>query len=623
VYSLSNRSLQFLSVVLPDKAELMAVTVSGEAVRADEETRNGRRVRLIPLIQTKAGERSMEVKLVYRLRGSGLPKQVKLDDPELVGISAERTVWNASLPPGWTLKDASRETFGNMEPIAEEGRDIEKLQSWMSDLGRINRVLSSSKNYDDNNAALAEAEKLNKDINELTQKVQSKRQSRYSVKTEDEKVAKQFEAKTDNDLSKVTEELGKQALVLTENRKQNNTFAGKQVAINGLIGNGWAANTYEGKTTINAGTLQVERGQALNDNVSVANSFFGDVMVVGSGGTLTLSGVNTFTGGITVSGGALTMTPLDRSMAVTTNSGQMQLSSNNIQHPVFNNSNAFGFSSNARAATGGNSSNAPVETPALVALNSSASNFTVGGVVGAGNLSTSNVAGVTATNSRDAFGGRGAGGGFDKAGGDAQLSRGMRFGQAAIVPDSIDGALAAQPSGGLKAEAMVAQTPAPAAPPPMPAAAVPMSPADPFAAPAKSTFSGSLVTPVTPLPVLTPKAEQAVDMVIAQIQQPSAKNLWASQPGAIRATGVKDAYVTTAAVNQLRPTGRRSLQVEVPLVGETYHFRKLKDHAVLDLIMKKESTGEKTMQSMFFSAGLGAWALMSLIAAKRRKQVRA
>ncbi|MBL9145600.1 MAG: autotransporter-associated beta strand repeat-containing protein [Verrucomicrobiaceae bacterium] len=614
VYSLSNRSLQFLPVVLPDKAELMAVTVSGESVRADEETRKGRRVRLIPLIQTKAGERSMEVKLVYRLRGSGLPKQVKLDDPELVGISAERTVWNASLPPGWTLSDTTRDLYGNMEQIAEEGRDIEKLQSWMSDLSRINRVLSSSKNYDDNNAALAEAEKLNKDINDLTQKVQSKRQSRYSVKLQDEKVAKQFELKTDNDLSKVNDELTKQTQVLTENRKQNNSFAGKSVAMNGgFIGNGWAQNTYEGKTTVSGGAPGIMLGCALNDNVAVDNAFFGDVLVINGGSTLTLGGTNTYTGGTKVNAGTLIMTPLDRSAKgnFTVNSGEVQLSSNAMQQPVFNNSNAFG--SNARAATIGNSSNASVETPALVALNSSTSNFTVnGGTLITQNLGASNAAGVPASDGRDAFGGRSAGASYDKADA-AQLNRGMRFGQAAIVPDSVDGLVSAQPTAGLKAKAQIAQAPAPAAPPPMPAAA-PMSPADPFVAPPVARNKVNIPKPV-PAKKL---ANQAVDLVIAQAQEPSVIGRWASQPGAIRATGVKDGYVTTAAVNQLRPTGRRSLQVEVPLVGETYHFRKLKDHAVLDLTLKPQSSSAKRVQQTMFGAGLGAWALMALIARRRK-----
>lgn len=140
----------------------------------------------------------------------------------------------------------------------------------------------------------------------------------------------------------------------------------------------------------------------------------------------------------------------------------------------------------------------------------------------------------------------------------------------------------------------------------MPAAAAPMSPANPFAAAPVARKRVSIPTP-EPAKKL---ADQAVDLVIAQVQE----------PGAIRAAAIQDGYVTTAAVNQLRPTGRRSLQVEVPLAGETYHFRKLKDHAVLDLVMKKESTGEKTMQTTLFGTGLGVWALMSMMAARLRKR---
>ncbi len=69
-YSLINRSLQFLPVILPPEAELITVSVSGAPVRADEENQGGRRVRLIPLIHTRPGQRALEVKLVYRFPAS-------------------------------------------------------------------------------------------------------------------------------------------------------------------------------------------------------------------------------------------------------------------------------------------------------------------------------------------------------------------------------------------------------------------------------------------------------------------------------------------------------------------------------------------------------------------------
>ena len=258
VYSLSNRALQFLPVVLPDKAELIAVSVSGEPVRADEETRKGKRVRLIPLIQSKAGERSMEVRLVYRIKGNGVEKEVKLDDPDLVGLSAERTVWTTSLPKGWTVADPARDTFGNMEPIAEEGRDIEKLQSWMSDLGRINRAVSSSKDSSFKQEALKEAETLNKQIVDVQQKIESKSKSRsvYGDEGKNTKLSR-YASKLDDDLSKVKEEQGRQGIVLKENRIANPIFSNRDsdsdrnVQQGVTLKNSWASNTYSGSVSTN------------------------------------------------------------------------------------------------------------------------------------------------------------------------------------------------------------------------------------------------------------------------------------------------------------------------------------------------------------------------------------
>ena len=205
----------------------------------------------------------------------------------------------------------------------------------------------------------------------------------------------------------------------------------------------------------------------------------------------------------------------------------------------------------------------------------------------------------------------------------------MRVGQAAVIPDSVDGLLPGQASDGKKmdaqtekllreagekAEAMITQAPAPATPPPMPAAAVPMSPADPFAAApvARKQLSMPKAVPAKNL------ADQAVGLVTGQVQEANANGRRTDQLGAIRTASVQEGYITTANVNQLRPTGRRSLQVEVPLVGETYHFRKLKDHAVLDLTLKPQRSSTKTFQQTMFGAGLGAWALMALIARRRR-----
>jgi len=581
VYSLSNRSLQFLPVILPDKAELIAVSVSGEAVRADEETREGRRVRLIPLIQTRPGERSMEVRLVYRIRSSGLAKQIKLDDPELSGLSAERTVWTASLPPGWTLADADRDTFGNMEPIAEEGRDIEKLQSWMSDLSRINRIVSSSKDYDNNQAALAEAEKLNKQIADVTQKVQSKRRvTRSGEAGKDNKMLEKLSEKTDGDLSKVNDELSRQVLVLTENRIQQGVFKHKGDLRPGLIGNGWAANYgVVDTTTVSGGPAGVMLGCSLNDNVAVGSSFFGNQLV--------LTGNNTYTGAATINAGGLVvgtgaLTKSGAGTMVLSNSTEMPLQASSNAATVANVSatNVFGFSSNARAG-GFNSSNSGVADLAVVGGASGAVTISGGSLTknGSSNIGNASSSGTTFSGG---LSGSTSGGSYDAR--SLTQKPTVHFDTEPLLPESVDGLLAAKPKEEMKPTDLAAQN------------------VQEGAEKAKQQLGLAPVPAAAPAPNADPFGD---------------KNQAAN--GRTRALGDDKGYILTTAVNQLRPTGRRSLQVEVPMSGEVFHFRKLKDHAVLDLQIKRERQPGQAQQATVFGAGLGLWALIAFFASRRRK----
>ena len=627
VYSLSNRSLQFLPVVLPDKSELMAVTVSGEPVRADEEQRNGQRVRLVPLIQTRPGERSMEIRLVYRIKGGSLGKHIKLDDPDLAGITAERTVWTASLPKGWTIDETLRDTFGNMEPIAEEGRDIEKLQSWMSDLGRINRAVSGSKDFKFNDAAINEAEKLNQQIAAVTKQVESKSKSRYAYRDrgKDSKEADKFAYQVEGDLSKVKEELGRQVVVLNDNKVgQPKLGQDRQV-----LGNTWCMTGAQGLSKLGkAGAgqslseyqeqmreaqrlaqeaqspvlTQDNRAQAqakaaaqgqkvqaleqdlrrqfastlgLNDNVAVNNGFF-------TGGT-TLTGGNTFTGGVTLSGrvapsGGTTrltggLTKSGTAMRETTTISGAQTTVGNDNQTSFGNSNARAYGNipgqaaviGGTAATGivgGWATARPGATSSLEAGKARADSPAAGNA--SGSLSIRGSAGTRTEN--PASHATGADGLRPTT---PQLKSMDRA--AAIIAEDGDKARKQMGLPALKApsSALALAAEAPAAPP-LPAA--PASTPDPFAMPGE-------------------------------------------------APAIDSGYLTTQAVNQLRPTGRRSLQIEVPLTGKTFHFRKLKDHAVLDLTLKHPWQEGKTEQATAFGIGLGIWGLLVLFSARRRKRV--
>ncbi|MEZ5301047.1 MAG: hypothetical protein R3F11_10405 [Verrucomicrobiales bacterium] len=144
VYRLQNRSLQFLPVKLDPKAELVAVSVAGESVRADSGPGGAY---LVPLIQTKPGELAYDVTLVYRKAGAPLEGRSitpTLDDPELVGMTVERTIWQVYLPEGDALDDFD----GNMTQAAATESIAEKAAGELQMIENLNTIAASEK-FDD------------------------------------------------------------------------------------------------------------------------------------------------------------------------------------------------------------------------------------------------------------------------------------------------------------------------------------------------------------------------------------------------------------------------------------------------------------------------------------------
>ncbi|MFZ4763365.1 MAG: hypothetical protein ACOYMN_00320 [Roseimicrobium sp.] len=294
VYSLSNRSLQFLPVRLPERAELVEVSVGGQTVRADrgkDQAVSGKEF-LVPLIQMRAGELSQQVRLVYRIPASDGDVQTmhRLDDPELLGLSAERTLWNVWVPEGYE----ARRFDGNMEEIGEDGNELEKQQSLLSEVTRLNRVLSSREvSYDDAKMAQDNADKA---LKQIRKKVDEKRQSFYSrsraagASGKEQAVVSQLDAV-------VSKQLEEQGALLTENKIDSPVFSQRKQQFHdeddGVIidpfqpGRDWNFNravTANDATSAKPGSAQAD-STLVNDHATVSNGFFKT-----GNGTLTLSG---------------------------------------------------------------------------------------------------------------------------------------------------------------------------------------------------------------------------------------------------------------------------------------------------------------------------------------------
>jgi hypothetical protein len=142
-YRLQNRSLQFLPVRLPEGAELMSARVAGQNVRADTGQVDGRAALLVPLIKTKPGDLSYDVELVYRISGPlpGWRVKREFQEPELPGITVERTLWNVWLPDDRKLETSG----GNMEPVLGDLNKTEKLEGKLQELKQLVTIANSSR----------------------------------------------------------------------------------------------------------------------------------------------------------------------------------------------------------------------------------------------------------------------------------------------------------------------------------------------------------------------------------------------------------------------------------------------------------------------------------------------
>ncbi|MBK8091879.1 MAG: hypothetical protein IPK32_07820 [Verrucomicrobiaceae bacterium] len=347
-YSLINRSLQFLPVVLPDKAILIAVSVGGEPVRADEELRAGRRVRLIPLIHTRPGQRAVDVQLIYRFEaqnGSKLPDSLKLDDPELDGLSAERTTWTVWVPKSHQIADLD----GNMDRTAQEIQELQKLEGMLSELGEANRVLSRA------DVAGAEAKNAYDSAKDLQKKIQLKKEATLSQIVSNGLSSllsvKRYSGYGEKDAMDL--EIEQQGRVLDDNFKSKEKA---QAPVSGKDRNtAWGLNKsgagkleQQGTNTF-SGVMSINGGQVFNDNLCVANTYFGGTTVNagqlqiagGSGITITAGNTITLSGAVSGTGSVA----LDNAVQAQRQSGQVMLGANTLNSTARGNAfnNAGGF----------------------------------------------------------------------------------------------------------------------------------------------------------------------------------------------------------------------------------------------------------------------------------------
>lgn len=621
VYSLANRSLQFLPVRLPDRAELVEVSVGGQSVRADRagtrsaESGNRNPEFLVPLIQMRAGELSQEVRLVYRVSAldAGVETTHALDDPELIGLSAERTLWNVWVPEGYEARDFD----GNMDEVGEEGHELEKQRSLLSEVARLNRVLSSKEvAYEDAKMAWDNA---NKTIEQLKSRGAVRKSKVSSAPAQDRAVNKKRNIKIIE--ADVEKQIMEQDVLITGNSGNLRQLEskGKDSGPQGLVKSGTNTWVLNGTSQQQAGNdVSNQPATLFNDTAGVSNGFFdkdastlsksgtgnlvmnggvlafdasqqkpdaaalgnlsnargnvqmaqqaqmGQTLSVGSnvtagggvtvqgGGTLTISGVNTYSGATIINGGTL---------AVGGNGLQMLDQAKNLaKEGHYTESRQLALA----AANAGAGSSAVV---LMEQLDDRARYQPVPSAGGAGGLPeverrlqlgySLQSLGDLEKAAAEFKGVLSLDAGNEGARRALERVEGQKREQAGTTRDQERARMSGEAS-----QQIIATRPAtPATVPPAPA---PMAAADPFAPPA--------IAALVPRPA----------------EQPVAAHRAA---GGGVAGGFNNAGLGTGddlgITQQLKPVGRVSLAIEVPLSGSVFHFSKLKDHAALEVTVVK------------------------------------
>lgn len=163
IYTIKNRSRQFLALRLPDKSQTLSVFVGDQPARLVETKKEGQVYQLIALPKTSEADLSFRVKLVLngRLSIGALPRGLKLwsqeielptphvvspsDDKEF-GIPVARTLWSVHVPKEWSAKPVNNPARNNLTPQGDDIAAIGYQAAWLQEANDLIRIIEGS-NY--------------------------------------------------------------------------------------------------------------------------------------------------------------------------------------------------------------------------------------------------------------------------------------------------------------------------------------------------------------------------------------------------------------------------------------------------------------------------------------------
>ena len=161
VYTIKNRSRQFLALQLPTKSQALSVFVADQPARLLELKKEGKTYQLIALPKTSEADLSFQVKLVLsgRLSTGALPRGLKvwaqefelptanvvsLSDDKEFGIPIARTLWSVHVPKEWSAKEVNDPLRHNLNRQDADAVDVTYRSTWLQEANELIRVIEGN-----------------------------------------------------------------------------------------------------------------------------------------------------------------------------------------------------------------------------------------------------------------------------------------------------------------------------------------------------------------------------------------------------------------------------------------------------------------------------------------------
>jgi hypothetical protein len=163
IYTIKNRSRQFLALKMPADAELLSVFVGNVPSRAVTTKRKNDTIQLVALPKTSAASLAFPVRILWRGRlGSGLPKNARLlrqevdlpapivvsqqDDPDF-GIPVARTRWTVWLPDDLDAQPLKASVRNNLTLQSGDAPDLLYQKAAVQELSELLGFVEQNYSY--------------------------------------------------------------------------------------------------------------------------------------------------------------------------------------------------------------------------------------------------------------------------------------------------------------------------------------------------------------------------------------------------------------------------------------------------------------------------------------------